>query len=771
MIHEAGLERFYEQRLGIAPRRGEGSDENWEVYDRPAVQAGWVQVHDDGSREALLTLDGMVCGACAWLNERNLLRLPGVLSAQVNFAGQRLRVRWRASEQRLSDILAAVGALGYRAAPYQAESEGEREKAARRGYQWRLGIAALGMMQVMMYAFPAYLTQDEMSAHAQGLLRWAGMILTLPVLFFSAGPFWMGAWRDLRHRRVGMDVPVALALGVGFGASAWATLRGQGEVYFDAVTMFVFLLLAARFYEYSARQRAGASLRFAARPLPAICSRVVEGEGMLRVERVAVAELAAGEAVLAAPGDVIPADGRVEDGISRVEEAQLSGEFWPVLKKPGDLVFAGSVNRQEALRLRVTAVGAATRLWAIGHLADRALASRPRLAQIADAIAARFVLVQLALAATAGIVWLALDPSRALTIVVAVLVVSCPCALSLAAPMALAVAAGALARRGLLVTGARALESLARATDVVLDKTGTLSTGQMVVRSVQALGHINPVAVLDITASLESGSRHPLALALQRPGAPLAEDWREIPGAGVSGKVSGLDYRLGRVEWVAEIAGPVPPDARFATVPGASVIALASAGMWHAVIMLDDAPRAEAAAAIEELRALGLGLHLLSGDEPVTVAAWAQGLGIAQARGGANPEDKLGYLQRLQAHGRVVAMVGDGVNDAPALAQADVAIALGSGAALARQTADVVLLGERLLPLAHSIATARRCLAVLRQNLAWAFAYNVLAIPLATLGRIEPWMAALGMAVSSLLVVANAGRLAGDPQAWKSSRS
>jgi Cu2+-exporting ATPase len=771
MIHESGLERFYVQRQRPAAKATSAAAEDWSIYDRPALRQGWVRRDENGGGEAVLALEGMVCGACAWLNEQHLQRLPGVIEVQVNFAAQRLRVRWREPNFQVSQVFAAVAALGYRAVPFDAEALEIRQRAARRALLWRLGVAGFGMMQVMMYAFPAYLTGESLGSDASALLRWASLVLSLPVLLFSASPFFSGAWRDLAHRRVGMDVPVTLALLIAFVASAHATIGGQGEVYFDALTMFVFLLLGSRYFELRARQQAIAGLHLAARPLPAMCIKLTGVAGAARSERVAVAELAVGDVVLVAAGEVIPADGQIVGGDTRVEEAQLTGEFWPVTKGPGAAVYAGSLNRQGPITVRLAAVGANTRLWAIGHLVDRALAARPRLALLADRVAGRFVLVQMGLAALVGLFWLYVDPARALVIVVAVLVVSCPCALSLAAPMALAVANGALARLGLLITSAQAMETLARATDVVFDKTGTLTTGRPVIRQLLVLGELPPALLRTIAASLELASRHPLAEAFRQNDVTAAGAAEEVAGCGVAGEFEGVVYRLGRAEWVAELVGkPIPPSL-CAPATTANLVALGCAKAWLAGFILDDAPRAQAAETVASLQGAGLKLHLLSGDRPEAVSAWAEGLGMETARGGASPEDKQAFVEGLQRRGAIVVMVGDGVNDTPGFAQAQAAVALGSGSALARARADMVLLGESLLPLARGVAAARRCLGVLRQNLVWGFAYNVLMIPLAAAGWVNPWIAAGGMALSSMIVVLNAGRLARDDVAWKSSTS
>jgi Cu2+-exporting ATPase len=674
-------------------------------------------------------------------------------------------VRWDERVTRLSAILAAIAAIGYRAHPYDIARAEQLAQKERKTALWRLFVAGFGMMQVMMYALPVYLAQTEtgsdMAPDIEQLMRWASLILTLPVVLYSAAPFFANAWRDLRLRRVGMDAPVALGVGSAFAASVWATLTQSGAVYFDSVTMFVFFLLGGRYLEMMARQKAARSVETLARALPAVATRFTAWPSMAS-ERVAVAELRVGDMVQIRPGEIVPADGVVMTGASATDESLLTGESRPVPKAVGDRLTGGSVNAVSPLVMRVERVGEATRLAAITRLMERAAAEKPHLVQVADRVAGRFIIALLLLAVVTALVWWWIDPSRALWVFVAVLVVSCPCALSLATPVALTVASGALAARGVLVTRGHAIETLARANHFVFDKTGTLTLGQL------ALVEVIPVrgtadAALALAAALEQGSEHPVARALQavaNNNGIVAQALRATAGAGMAGTIDGCVWRLGRLDFVGALHGASLPDEVAAKVgAGDTVIALGSAAGWQAFFRFTDQLRAEAPALVAQLRAAGIKLSIFSGDASATVQHVGAALGIADACGGMTPEDKYAALKVLQAEGAVVAMVGDGVNDAPVLAQAQVSIVLGGGADLARAQADIVLLGNELSALPAGLHLARRSLRIVRQNLVWAAAYNLLAIPLAMTGWITPWMAGIGMSASSLLVVLNALRL------------
>ena len=762
-----GLTDYYRHRDAMpeSPREAMPVElQDLGLFDHPDVQKNFVRPVGEYEREASLILEGITCAACVWLNEAHIARQTGVTAVDINYATRRARVRWDERQIKLSHILEAVAAIGYRAHPYDAARSEQLAQKERRTALWRLFVAGFGMMQVMMYAIPVYLaTEGTMTADIEQLMRWASLILTLPVVFYSSAPFFVSAWRDLKLRRVGMDVPVALGVGSAFGASMWATLTAGGEVYFDSVTMFIFLLLGGRFLELMARQKAARGIETLARALPAFASRYLrypESE----IERVAVANLVVGDVVLVKPGEVIPADGVVLTGESSTDESLLTGESRPVHKGSGDGVVGGSLNVSSPLTIRVDRVGESTRLASIQRLMERAAMEKPRVVETADRIAAHFVAILILLAAVTGGLWWWVDPTKALWVFVAVLVVSCPCALSLATPAALTVATGLLARRGVLVTRGHAVEVLARASHFVFDKTGTLTEGRLRLEAILPLATGSTAdEALALAAALEMGSEHPIGRAIQEAAigeCRVATEIRAVTGQGMEGVVQGMRVRLGNPEFVSGLHGePVTPALREWLDCGDTVVLLGNDKVWLAAFRFADRLREGTIAALGRLKAENCALAVMSGDSPAAVARIAASLGIENWQGGMTPEDKHGAIKRLQGEAAVVAMVGDGVNDAPVLAQAQVSIAMGGGTDLARSQADVVLLSNNLNHLADGIQMARRTLRVIRQNLAWAFLYNVTAIPLAMSGWVTPWIAGIGMSASSLLVVLNALRL------------
>ena len=691
-----------------------------------------------------LILDGVRCAACLWLIEETLLRLPGV-NARVNYATRRAQVAWDPQQADLGRIVAAIHAVGYGACPYDPRRQDELERRERRTALWRLFVAGFGAMQVMMYAFPAYVDGAEgtLSPQAAQLMRWVSLLLTLPVVLFSCRPFFSAAWQELRHRRLGLDTPIALGIGGAFLASAWATFTGRGEVYFDSICMLAFLLLAARFAEGAARRRAARAL-----------------DPLLRLT--AGREPAVGEVLRIAPGERIPADGVVETGATSVDESLLTGESRPVAKHPGQELVGGSVNLEQPVSMRVTRVGADTRAAGIARLVERAAAARPPLVESADR-AAR-VLTYVVVASALGMLALTGDP----WIAVAMLVATCPCALALAAPVVLTRAGAALLAHGALLTRSRALEALDRASDVVLDKTGTLTAGRFSIAGFVALGGLDEPACRSLAASLEAASRHPLAQPFQRDPAPVAEELSSTPGEGIEGRVAGRRLRIGSKRFCAALCGRGAP-----AVAGSALtqVFLADEQGWLAAFELQDALRPDAARLVEALRARGLRVHLASGDRAEVVASVAARLGIERFRGAMTPRDKLALVERLQGEGRVVAMVGDGLNDGPVLARADVSVAMGSGADSAQLQADLVLLSSELHSLLGAFDVARRAMRLVRENLAWAALYNAAVLPMAALGWIGPWQAGLGMGASSLVVLVNALRPLVPRKSWKASTS
>ena len=757
-ISGLGLDDYYRFRESQAARPAQRDE--LAAFDAPAVQARFVRALPDGMAEAQLLLEGLRCSACAWLIEQSLVRAVGVVAAEVHYATKRATVRFDPTIARPSDVLAAVARVGYAAWPYEEGRLALVESRERRSLLRRLWVAGLGMMQVMMYAYPAYIAAPgDITPDLEALMRWAGLLLTLPVIGYSAGPFFHGAARDLRLKRLGMDVPIALGLAVAFVASAWSTVRGGGDVYFDSVTMFVFLLLGGRYLELLARIRAGGSLQHLARLVPRSAHRLRESS-LFDAETVPVASVQPGDRVLVKPGETVPADGALESEGATFGEAWLTGESRPVAKRHGELVVGGSINNGSACVVGVTRVGADTALSSIHRAMERALHERPRWVAAAERASAVFVAVILAAAAAAGLAWLSIDASRALWIAVSVLIITCPCALALATPVALTVAGGTMARRNVVITRGRAIEALATATDFVFDKTGTLTRGAPQVLETIVLGDRDETACRTLAAALARASAHPLdrALALAASGElPPATAHRSEPGRGIEAMVRGARVRLGSAAFAGELHGHEPP---VAWIDHRDTVAwLADERGWIAAFRMGDALRPDAAATITALRMRGARVHLLSGDEPAIVQRTADELGIAHARARATPDVKRAYVRELQQRGARVAMIGDGINDAPVLGQADVSIAMGGGADLAQVRADAVLLSDSLYDFAAAASTAGRARRVIRQNLAWALAYNLIAVPLAAAGLVTPLIAGIGMSASSLVVVLNALRL------------
>ncbi len=783
-IIENGLGGYYHHRTVPAGNPGQPliPDElrELELFDQPEVQRQFVTDETDRDsgrvlREASLILEGITCAACVWLNERHVRALSGVIEFTVNYSTHRARVRWDPERLALSDILQAVRAIGYRAHPYDP---GTRDKAFQRERHValrRLAVAGLGMMQVMMLAVALWLgAGDEDHAQLLQFMRWVAAGLTTPVVFYSAVPFFKSAWRDLEHRQLGMDVPVSLAILSTYFASLYSVFLGTGEhVYFESVAMFVFFLLTSRYLELMARQRSSQAIDRLDRLIPAVATRVADDGSD---EQVPVAELVPGDRVRVRPGEPLPADGLVESGESTVNQSLLTGEPEPCLRQSGDAVTGGTVNVDSPLLIRVTRVGAETTLAAIQRLLDRAQTDKPRLARMAEKGTGHFVAAVLILTALVGMVWyLWIAPDRAFWVVVAMLVATCPCALALATPVAITTTTGVLSRIGLLLTRGQAVEDMARATVVCFDKTGTLTVGrpEWVGSQVLAPG-IDEQEALRIAAALERHSEHPLAKALvqaagSNPVPTAMTHVRNVAGRGLSGVLDGTEIRVGTADFVGldRIPDSVFPPAAYAQ---ATAVWLSRADTTVAVFWLADQPRPAVHETIAELQSLGLEVVLLSGDRPESAAVFAANAGIAEAHGGMTPEDKVAYVRRRQAQGDIVLMAGEGINDAPVLAGANVSLAMGSGTRIAQTQADLVLMSDRLDAIPAAIRQGRFTLRIVRQNLAWAVGYNALALPVAATGLLTPWLAALGMSLSSLIVVGNALRLRGEGREVVSGR-
>jgi len=760
-IVDGGLTSFYEHRTEASPTaRATLPDvlDQLTLYDKPELQKTFVSVDDKNIKQASLILEGIVCAACVWLNERHVSALKGVVEFRVNYSTHRARVRWDDSQIKLSDILQAISAIGYLAHPFDTGRQEAIYKKERSAALKRLAVAGLGAVQVMMLAVALYAGDySGMDAGLENFMRWVSMFIATPVVFYSAKSFFSSAWRDLKVRQLGMDVPVSLAIGLAYAASCWATVNQSGQVYFDSVTMFTFFLLAGRFLEMGARQKAGQAAEELVKLLPAMATRVTsQGD-----ETVVVSELSCGDKVRVKPGDSIPADGVIIEGRSSINESLLTGESHPLAKTINEKVIGGTVNIESPLLIEVQKVGEDTVLASIQRLLDRAQVEKPSIAKMADRVAAYFVAFLLVLVSAVAAWWWQHDPDQAFWIAISLLVVTCPCALSLATPAAMTAATGSLTRLGVLTTRGHALETLAKVTQVVFDKTGTLTKGQLALESTCLASNLTEQQSLNIAAALELGSEHPVAkVFLQNAStknALSAKEIQSIPGQGITGLIDDVQYRLGCAAYVADVfdADKINLD----QTQHATEIFLANDKELLAVFFLSDQLREQALESVQALKALGKKVWLVSGDNETAVLHVAGELGISNIRHSMKPEDKLTVIHELQQQGEVVAMIGDGVNDAPVLAAAQVSIAMGGGTQLAQASADMVLLSEYLPHLVDAVKMAKRSINIVRQNLGWALAYNLLALPLASMGYIAPWMAAIGMSASSLVVVLNALRL------------
>ena len=878
-IANAGLDAWYGMRThsdaqgaATAEPRHRAELDAWRV---PEVEASLLRHAGDDDFHAstghrhdnsavTLTVEGMRCAGCAWLVERLLESVPGVSTATVDFPLRRAEVQFDTRATRLHTLLETLAKAGYRAVPYTVHAEEAAIESERRARIRGLGISALFGMQVMLLSIALYASDyyGGMEAGFEQLFRWLAMMLTVPVLVWPGRTFFTGAAAALRGRRLTMDVPVALGLLIAFVGSAFATVTGEGEVWFDSVVMFVTLLSGARYLELLARRRASAAIRALARSAPLVATRVRAGrtdrdsetrpgcdsacngsDGTDRddagTERIPAAALRPGDRVRVRPGEVVPADGTIRSGHSAFDESLLTGESNPVARSAGSQVLAGSINGSGVVEVEVTSTGDATVLGGVLCRAEAAARERPAIAQLADRAAAWFIGGVLVLAAGVAIGWLIHDAARMIPVLVSVLVVTCPCALSLATPAAMTAALGALARAGLIATRANAVERLALATHCLADKTGTLTEGQFRLRSVTTFTGISESECLALAAALERYATHPAAAALVAAAAgaggeePVIADMDaaggvdqerviahtnagesvpshadrtamkvEEPGThtgGVTGRIDGVRYAVGSPEFVARTCGLGPaafgvngsgndtsassprgrmpetaePAAASAGIgaPGPSVsrsdetndgathVFLAREGTLLARFVLADTLRTDARALVEGLRQRGIETTIASGDSAAAVERAARELGVAHHLAALSPEDKLDEAARLAASGERVLMLGDGVNDAPALAGAHVSVAMGRGAAAAAARADAVLIGDDPGRLLTALDIARRARHIVKQNLAWALGYNLVALPLAAAGAVPPWAAAIGMSLSSLAVAGNALRL------------
>ncbi|MEN8108353.1 MAG: heavy metal translocating P-type ATPase [Pseudomonadota bacterium] len=769
-ILDAGLDDYYRHRTDPAVSADRQLVPDFlsrvELFDRPEIQQDFV-THVGDMREAALLLDNIRCPACLWLNERHLRSLPGVLDVYIDDTTQRARVRWDPQTIRLSEILRAITDIGYIAHPYDATRSEQLNRLRRRRSTERLIFAGAVGMLVMNFSLATYLMGDTGPAGALPLWisigRWTSLLLALLLLAWPGQEFFAAAWNDLRHRRLGMDIPVVLGLSAAFVGSLHATVTGQGEVYFDSIAMFIFLLLLARRLELRGKLSAADRLDRLARITPRTASRL---DAAGAVAAVPVDELAAGDHLRLLPGETLPVDGTVITGTSSFDESLLTGEARPVVHQPGDAVVAGVVNGEQPLTIQVTHTLQHSAVSEIRRLVERGLEMRPRYAVLAERVASWFVATLLLIATATTVYWLRTDPANWLSSTIAVLIVTCPCALALATPVALAVSAGRFIDLGVLPLRMRALDALACSELFVFDKTGTLTSGRPAVAAVVPTAGLDEDACLCHAAALAAESAHPVARALHQlvpqPGI-VTTRVENVPGAGIRATIEGHEWRFGKPGFAADSAAcgehtrAVIADGR---ARGQLVSVLANPGGVQAVVLFEDPLRPGVDTMLAGLKDSGVRqLAILSGDAHESVQRLARQLGIADAHGGLSPADKLAWTQAQQKQGRQLAMFGDGINDAPTLAAANVSISFADATDLANASSDFLILGDDARALVDARRLARRTRRNIMQNFSWAAAYNLMAVPFAAAGWIPPWGAAIGMSCSSLFVVMNALRL------------
>ncbi|EKP0318173.1 cadmium-translocating P-type ATPase [Aeromonas veronii] len=753
-IMECGLASYYDHRTAPGTKGDLVPEELAALthYDLAEVQQDFVT--DSGTlREIQLTVEGLTCAACAWLIERHLMTLTGLRYINVNTTTHRARIKWDPDQLSLSDILKGFAQIGYRAYPFQTHQQEALYAKEVRSYMFRLALAGLGSMQVMMCAVALYMdlfisVEDEFMVY----FKWISLLLSTPIMIYSAQPFYVGAWRSLKQGHLSMDVSVSLALIGAFVASMWATVFNTGEVYYDSITMFVFFLLLGRFLELRARRKASESSSNLARLVPIMATRIDdEGE-----HEVAAKTLQVGDRVRVLAGATLPADGIIVEGQASLNESMLTGEQLPLLKQPGDQVYAGTINTDAPLQIRVSHRIEESRIAQIMRLQDHALDDKPAIAQMADQLSRHFILVLLIIAAAVWTFWHFHQPDQAFWVTLAVLVATCPCALSLATPTALTSATAHLTRNGILLRRGHVLDVLTKANRIVMDKTGTLTTGEISLTGITTLAEVDEAHCLAIARAMEAQSEHPIARAFRLPTDSIsvlssAREITPVIGHGITALVDGVRYRIGSARWL----GLDPAQERGRGL----AIYLANEQQVLARFNLEDTLRPDARALIAAFKAAGLQTTVLTGDSSLQADEIARELGVDELVKGVSPDGKLAYLKAREAQGDISIMVGDGINDAPVLAGAHASFAMAGGTDLAKNSADAILLADDLSRLLEARVLAMRTRKIIIENFAWSIGYNLLVLPLAACGWLPPYLAAAGMSLSSLIVVTNSMRL------------
>ncbi len=708
-----------------------------------------------------LGLEGITCAACGWLIEKKLSALPQVEKISVNVSTQRATLLW-SKDFPLSDILKSLVKLGYRAYPFSEDARQKSFEQSNRSYIKRLLVAGLGMMQVMTYALAIYIGEfQDISAEHQLFLYWISAIVATPVVFYSAKPFFQSAWRNIKARRLGMNLPVSIAILSAYTASVYSLIFDRSIYYFDSVVMFTFFLLIGRYLEHRARYRSLLKQQNFQRLMPLSATKRHSDQSL---SSITISEIQPDDILIINAGGMIPVDGILLENNAEIDESILTGEFMPVNKQLGDLLASGSSNYSASLSMQVTQDFAHSKIQSLINLQHNAEQMKPDSVSLADKIAHWYVFGLLVLVCVAGIYWWRIDPEQVFPIILSVLVVSCPCALSLATPAVIAAATSQLSDMGLMIRTKTALSKLAKISRVYFDKTGTLTTGLMHITEVIPLTELTKESCLQIASQLENISNHPIASAFKKYKTVnmKSENLQETIGQGVSGTIDGQKYQLGNKVFVEKflpaanqlLSCDEMTDKQFETH-----LFLVSGKKHLATFILQDSLKNSAKQAIAKLKQLALPVTLLSGDSGSAVANAARQLNISEYIYNATPQKKLDVIDSAQQQTDRCLMIGDGFNDVGALAAASVSITMATGTNVSKAASDAVLISNDLTVIPESLKLAKKIERIIKQNISWAVAYNLIAIPFAMAGLVPAWLAAIGMSFSSLVVVLNALRL------------
>ncbi|MGB2147030.1 cadmium-translocating P-type ATPase [Vibrio toranzoniae] len=744
-IVDSGLVSYYQYRTAPAEKADLVPEQLLALshYDNEDVQLEFVRSSENTS-EVTLSLEGVSCAACAWLIEKQVSSKAGVGSIRVNTTTNRALLSWDNTQVKLSELLSAIHTLGYKAAPFEADQQEAAYHRSMKNYLYRLGVAGLATMQVMMLAVALYLEVfGSLEPEFKSYFRWVSLIFATPVLLYSALPFYINAWRSIKGRTLGMDVPVSIALLFAYVASVVATVTEQGEVFFESISMFTFFLLLGRFLEMRARRKAAAASGNLLKLVPAMAT-TLDGD------QVPVKTLKVGDQIRVLPGEHIPADGKVLSGRIHIDESMLTGESIHVVKNEGDTVFAGTLNGDESFELEVMTSKADSVISNIVRLQDEAQLSKPRIAEIADVVARYFVAVILIISFGTWFYWHQTRPEDAFWIMLSVLVATCPCALSLATPTAITCSTSRMGNFGILLRKGHVFETLCKVNHLIIDKTGTLTEGDIRISQVETFAELDKDTCLKVAASLEQHANHPIAKAFKTyvsEGIEVASV-NNVIGSGITGEWNGQEVAIGSSEFILGESQPSESNG----------IYLSLAGRHIATFIYEDPIRKESIEFIKQFKEAGIKTTLLTGDSLINAKPVAEEIGITDIVANAKPEDKLAYLNSRDASD-ITMMVGDGINDAPILAGAHLSVAMGGGTDVAKASADMVLLGDKLDRLLKSRTLALKTRRIIRENLAWSLGYNLLILPLAVAGLVAPYIAVVGMSASSIIVVSNSLRL------------